>query len=72
MKAHLIDTHFKVICKGQGQISGSCFLKGWVFRKALVFHKHILFSQGINPFPNDKFSEMKEFADDNLEFDQHG
>ena len=35
MKAYLIDTHLvpkgKVICKGQGQISGSCFSKDGCF-----------------------------------------
>ena len=35
-------TKVKVICKGQGQISGPCFSKDGCFR-ALVFHKHILF-----------------------------
>ena len=35
-------TKVKVICKGQGQISGSCFQK-MVVSGALVFHKRILF-----------------------------
>ena len=42
-------TKVKVICKGQGQISGSCFSKDGCFG-ALVFHKRILFLLNLDLF----------------------
>ena len=47
MKAHLIDTHgtkVKVICKGQGQISGSCFSKDGHFGGSSVSQTHLDFT----------------------------
>ena len=44
MKAHLIDTHkVKIICKGQSQISGSCFSKDGCFGDISVSQTHLVF-----------------------------
>ena len=48
MKAHLIDPHLlvgtkvKVICKGQGQLSGSCFSNDGCLGGISVLQTHLV------------------------------
>ena len=52
MKAHLIDTHLKVICKGHGQISGSCFSKDGCFGGISVSQIHLVYIGKEDHVPN--------------------
>ena len=60
MKAHLIDTHLlvKVICKGQGQISGSCFSKDGCFGGISVSQTHLVFNPLLHRYS--KFMHQQE------------
>ena len=45
----------KVICKGQGQISGSCFSKDGCFGGISVFQTHLVFTMFSSLFGTYKF-----------------
>ena len=38
----------------------------------MAFQNVVMYGVVVNPFPNDKFKKLKQYADDNFEFDENG
>ena len=82
MKAHLIGTKDKVICKDQGQISGSCFSKDGCFGGISVSQTHLVYAYNgikwaeiteklltLSQTTNFRLFQTKKFANENFKFD---